>query len=228
MNEDSLKNFFNSTSANLKKFSIEEVTSNSQVSETKSIYLIERSSSKYVASYYTNPEQSATKSVAKHNQNFSDWMQFLENKAKEALENKKKEKDSYYIVQQLKKEVQSKCKEKKYNYLETLLANDNFNIEVSLPSLFNSIRFTYEMSSDVIDKSVFFIDTDSQYVNMAFVNSESRLDLTFKDNGEISFRFIDCDGGRIRITGTSFFGLGGNQKETRKINKLIGLAKKDF
>lgn len=171
-----------------------------------------------ISSYESNLD------MQKENSKFNEWVSFLEKQAKIAYQ-KKSMSSNYVIVRDVIGSLSSIDVKSKFTSLDFIFKNiEREDNVVSLPSLFHTIKFIREIHHSFIKRSVFFIDKDSLYVNMSFITQDSRLDLTFMDNGEVNFRVVDCEKGRVRITGSSFFGVGKNQGETKKINKLFQLA----
>ncbi|MEX5731308.1 hypothetical protein [Providencia hangzhouensis] len=155
---------------------------------------------------------------------FELWIVNLEELAKKAMHDRKIKSNIAIVIS-----VIDDLRMANKSIIDSLFSNDACSVSdyenINLSSFFHAIRFIREIPLFYINNGVLSIDKDSFYVNMSFVNKYNRLDITFIENGEINYRFTDHGGGRVRISGSSFFGTGRNQSETKKISKLLSLIR---
>lgn len=113
----------------------------------------------------------------------------------------------------------------KINQIEDELFDDEdlANCHVNVKSFFSMIRFLPAIEDKSKELS-FYFNEDSRsfgFVLAKSAHAKQRLDLRFKDNGEILFSFIDGAEGFSRISGTSY--LTDYLSNSSKIRKIINL-----
>lgn len=160
---------------------------------------------------------------------FSKWVLFLNNEYLFYKNNKILTLNSSNIENIVNKiENNFNMLKNKMSFLKEFVNN---NDTVSTESLFHSMALISEINEDYFKNLCFLVDNDSLFVKCSYIhsnlNNNLNLELVFKDNKEVLFHLSDCDlnnKSRIRISGSSFFGLGNNQKELYGINLIINMA----
>jgi hypothetical protein len=113
----------------------------------------------------------------------------------------------------------------KINQIESELFDeeDSLSCHVNVKSFVSMIRFLPVLDDRYKELSFYFNETSNSFgfVLAKNSNSKQRLDLRFKDNGEILFSFVDGSEGFSRISGTSF--LTDYLSNSSKIKKIINL-----
>lgn len=96
---------------------------------------------------------------------------------------------------------------------------------INLLSLFNALKF-YPVISELPKESIKqYIDADAHIICMSIGSNFNRITLNFLSTGELNFRHVDKTTGRVRISGSAFFGKDENINDMKKIKKLISFIK---
>lgn len=96
---------------------------------------------------------------------------------------------------------------------------------INLLSLFNALKF-YPVISELPKESIRqYIDADAHIICMSIGSDFNKITLNFLSTGELTFRHVDKTTGRVRISGSAFFGKDENINDMKKIKKLISFIK---
>lgn len=96
---------------------------------------------------------------------------------------------------------------------------------ISLLSLFNALKFYPVISTLPKEMVSQYIDANAHIVGMVIGDNNNKININFMSTGELLFRHIDKTTGRVRISGSAFFGKDENIKDMKKIKKLISFVK---
>ncbi|MGS9998277.1 hypothetical protein ACVNHD_22605, partial [Klebsiella pneumoniae] len=77
---------------------------------------------------------------------------------------------------------------------------------ISLLSLFNALKFYPVISTLPKEMVSQYIDADAHIVWMVIGDNNNKININFMSTGELLFRHIDKTTGRVRISGSAFFG----------------------
>lgn len=189
----------------------------------------------YVSYFHFNNE-------SKSNPSLSEWYGIVENialKAKGMLDGKHSNMDvingvinEVRFFNEFKIDLVSAI-EKHRQSVEENQNNEEVNAEpisevmgkpnVNLMSMFHLIKF-YPVFLESKASFNHYIDADSHFVGIVSGSFLNNISILFKDDGEIYFRHVDKTSGRIRISGTAFFGKDKNLADAKKIRKILSFV----
>lgn len=119
--------------------------------------------------------------------------------------------------------------EKHKDAMKNIMSEDNVSAikgpNINILSLFNALKFYPVMSSLPTEAITHYIDADAHIIGIVIGEKTNKININFLSNGELSFRHVDTTTGRIRISGSAFFGKDENIKDMNKIKKLISFVK---
>ena len=119
--------------------------------------------------------------------------------------------------------------EKHKDAMKNIMSEDNVSAikgpNINILSLFNALKFYPVMSSLPTEAITHYIDADAHIIGIVIGEKTNQININFLSNGELSFRHVDTTTGRIRISGSAFFGKDENIKDMNKIKKLISFVK---
>ncbi|MCV8934859.1 hypothetical protein ODW09_23345 [Escherichia coli] len=118
--------------------------------------------------------------------------------------------------------------EKHKDAMKNIISEENTSAikgpNINILSLFNALKFYPVISSLPEEAVTHYIDADAHIVGMVIGEKTNKININFLSNGELSFRHVDTTTGRIRISGSAFFGKDENIKDMSKIKKLISFV----
>lgn len=189
----------------------------------------------YVSYFHSNSDRKSSPSL-------SEWYRIIEDVALEAkgmLDGKHSNMDvingvinKVKFFEEFKIDLASAIEkhrhsiEEKHNNEEFDTTPINKNIgepNINLMSMFHLIKF-YPVFLESKASFNHYIDADSHFVGIVSGDLLNNISVLFKDDGEIYFRHVDKTSGRIRISGTAFFGKDKNLADAKKIRKILSFV----